>query len=168
MKKYLSPLLLIIFSSAIISCEFKTEIKTGDSKFDKFKNGINISSKGLDVSQAFLLFDDGTLVPEDNKVGVNQQVNLRLIIDGGWKAENGKVSIGASEKIETDKGDVVLNEPDLFQSIGDVSVQDAGVITLKAVITSIDKLYDHFKVSFKVWDKKGDGSVEGSYKLYIK
>ncbi|MEJ0103250.1 MAG: hypothetical protein WDO19_12130 [Bacteroidota bacterium] len=41
-------------------------------------------------------------------------------------------------------------------------------ITLSAVINGIDKLYDYFLVSFRVWDKKGTGEVTGSYKLYLK
>jgi hypothetical protein len=48
-----------------------------------------------------------------------------------------------------------------------VTPKDAEVISLSAVITQIDKLYDYFLVSFRVWDKKSNGEVSGSYKLYL-
>jgi hypothetical protein len=160
-----------------VSCEFKTEIKTPSTapaggttaSSSKIKNGIELKSNGLTVSQAFLLYEDGGLVPEANTTGVNQKVILRLIIDKGWTEENGKVFPGASEKIETNDGAIVLNEADLFASMAEgVNAKDAQYITLSAVITKLDKLYDYFVVHFKVWDKKSTASVEGSYKLYIK
>ena len=40
----------------------------------KIKNGIVLKQNGLKAGQAFLLFDDGIRVPDDNTVQVNQQV----------------------------------------------------------------------------------------------
>jgi hypothetical protein len=134
----------------------------------KIRNGIELKKNGLDVEQAFLLFEDGTLVPADNKVSVGQKVVMRLIMSG-WKEENGMVFPGASEKITTSEGNVVLNEPDLFAGNADgVSAADAKYISLSAEISQLDKLYDHFLVSFTVWDKKSNAEVNGSYKLYLK
>jgi hypothetical protein len=131
----------------------------------KIRNDINIKAEGIDLSQAFLLYDDGTLVPETNETGVGKPVKMRLIIDGGWKEQDGKVSIGASEKIETSDGGLVLDEKDLFADMPIINADDAKVITLTANISSLDKLYDYFLVSFKVWDKNGTGQITGSYKL---
>jgi len=61
----------------------------------------------------------------------------------------------------------LLNEKDLFPELGEIEWKRAQMLTLRAVITSLDKLYDYFLVSFRVWDKKGNGEVTGSYKLYI-
>jgi hypothetical protein len=64
---------------------------------------------------------------------------------------------------------VFLDEPALLgQSIPNgTSLENARYITLYATITKLDKLYDYFLVSFKVWDKKTNNSLSGSYKLYI-
>lgn len=134
----------------------------------KVRNDINIKAEGIKFSQAFLLYEDGALVPETNETGVGRPVRLRLIIDNGWREENGKVSIGASEKIETSEGEVILDEKDLFSSMPIINADDAKYITLTANISRLDKLYDYFLVSFKVWDKKGPGQLTGDYKLYIK
>jgi len=134
----------------------------------KIRNSIDPRKNGLEVEQAFLLFEDGTLVPSDNKVAVGQKVVMRLIISG-WKEENGMVFPGASEKITTSEGNVVLNEPDLFvENTDGVTAADAKYISLSAVITQLDRLYDHFLVGFTVWDKKSNAEVSGSYKLYLK
>jgi len=172
MKKIMTPiffLAIILFSS----CEFTVKQEPSSdnkpvSKGSKIRNGIELKTTGdLKVSQAFLLFEDGSLVPSSNEAKVNQEVNLRVIIEGGFTQTNGRVEIAASERIETSTGQELLNEKDLFSNLGEIEAARAEALTLKAVITRLDKLYDYFLVSFRVWDKKGNGEVTGSYKLYI-
>ncbi|MDP9229911.1 MAG: hypothetical protein M3O67_04455 [Bacteroidota bacterium] len=170
MKKYF--LIAAGFFILLPGCEVKVNTK-GDEKTNsasgKIRNDIDLHAKGLKVTQAFLLYEDGSLVPKDNAAGVNQKILLRLIIENGWKVVNNKVMVGASESIETDDGKVLLNEQDLFQNMPEgVNKEDAGAITISAVITRVDKLYDYFIVKFRLWDKAGNGEVSGSYKLYIK
>ncbi|MFN2457508.1 MAG: hypothetical protein ABR502_04845 [Chitinophagaceae bacterium] len=134
----------------------------------KIRNDIQLNAKDVKVSQAFLLYEDGTLVPATNETNVNEPVKLRLVIDEGWKQNAGKVSLGASERIETNDGLLVLDEKDLFKDIASIDTSDAHFVTLTANISRVDKLYDYFLVSFRVWDKNSTGEINGSYKLYIK
>ena len=159
----------MLMSLLVSSCEIS--VKRGDSEEpgkSKIRNGISIQAKGIDVEQAFLITEDGALLPEGNKVKVNQKIKLRLIASG-WKEKDGKIFLDASEKVETSEGNVFLDEKDLFRSYEDgLSPEDAKYITLSVVITQIDKLYDFYKVLFQVKDKNDDQkSVEGTYKLYI-
>jgi hypothetical protein len=174
MKKIMTPiffLTLILFAACEVTVKQDPPAgKKAESTetSSKIRNGIELNSKGgMKVSQAFLLFEDGTLVPSTNEAKVNQEVNLRLIIENGFTQNNGMVEIGASEKIETNTGETLLDEKDLFRNLGEIEAARAEALTLKAVITRLDKLYDYFLVSFRVWDKKGNGEVTGSYKLYI-
>lgn len=137
-------------------------------KASKIRNNIELNTKGLQVSQAFLMYDDGKLVSESNETTIGQPVRLRLVVDGGWKENNGTVSLGASERIETNEGQLVVDEKDMFSSLPGISVQDAKFITLTATISHMDKLYDYFLVTCRVWDKNGPGEINASYKLYIK
>ena len=142
--------------------------KTQSAGSENIRNDIKLTTSGINVKQAFLLFDDGRLVPSDNKVEVGQKVNLRLIIEG-WDAADGKVMLGASERISTDEGAVLLDEEDLFAKYGDgVEAKAAEFVTLIAVITRVDKLFKYFEVTFRVWDKRTNENVVGSYKLYLK
>ncbi len=169
-KLFLFCLCLITLSS----CEVKvdpgsTEATAPAKKTDsKIRNEITVQAKGLKIEQAFLLYQDGTLVPEGNKAKVGEDVNMRLIISG-WKEENGMVYPGAGEKITTSNNNVVLDEKDLFAdyTATGVKASDAKYITLTATITKVEVLVDYYEVSFRVWDKKGDGEITGSYKLHI-
>lgn len=155
----------------LLSCEVKVDthngVKIEAASGSKIRNGIQLNAKGLKVEQAFLVYEDGSLVAEDNKAKINEPVKMRLIISN-WKEENGLVFADASEKITTSEGEVLVNEPNLFASYTDgIKAADAKYIILTAIITKVDKLYDYFLVSFRVWDKKGDGEITGSYKLYL-
>lgn len=134
------------------------------------ENGIKLNfSKGIEVITAYLYYDDNTKVPESNIASVNQNVNMLVQIKRcGWVEKEGKVSVGASEKINTNTGLTILDEADLFKSLTDITAEDAQYITLKAVITSMTKKYDYFVVIFSIWDKWGTGKISGSYRLKIR
>jgi len=130
-------------------------------------NGIALETKDVNVRRAFLYFDNSTLVPADNKASLGRQVKLRLVIEDGWNEREGKVALGASEKIETDKGQVVLHEKDLFATTPVIDAEAAKGITLNATVSKTGRENGYFTVFFRVWDKQGDGEIKGSYKLFV-
>jgi hypothetical protein len=172
MRSYLFLLALVILFMS--SCEVTVKKNDGketvkEKSNSKIKNGIVVTSNNIKVEQAFLLFEDRSLVPEDNTVSVNQTVVLRLIATG-WEEKDGKVFLSASEKVETSEGDIVLNESNLFAKYTDgIDAKDARYISLNVVITAVTKLYDYYRVSFQVTDNlKPDNVITGYYKLYLK
>lgn len=179
MKRIIAiPVLLVLFLTAMFlnaSAQKKTA-KPAAAKSKpavsstKIRNNIQLKASGFKISSAYLVFDDGSPIPADNKVELNQNVNLLLIIDGGWNVKDSLVYPGASEKIALSSGYTVLKEDDLFTSYDatGVAAADARYITLKAVITELDDKKKFIVVSFKVWDKKGTANVTGSYKFFIK
>lgn len=136
---------------------------------DQVSNDITIKATGgVKVNKAFLTYPNGDTVPSDNSASLGQKIQLNLYLDG-WLEEKGRVFLGAGEKITTDQGDIVLDEPDMFLSYSDgVSAEDAKIISLRAVITHMERKFDFFVVSFRVWDKKGNGVITGNYKLHVK
>jgi len=124
-------------------------------------------SGGMKVSRAFLSHEDGRLLTKANKAALGEAVYLNLLIDKGWKIEDGTVSLDATEKIFTDKGETVLNAPNLFKTMPLVDESKAANIYLKATITKTRPDIDYFLVTYRVWDKRGEGEVKGSYKLYV-
>ncbi len=178
MKPYLRLLSLLItvslFSVSAVAQKAKPAKKTVAATpavpVSSFKNGIKLKAKGLKVSEASLYFDDGGSVPQDNKIEVNQRVNMRLVIESGWSEIDGKVYPGGSEVIKLNTGAIVLQSEDLFKSYDEtgVSPEDAKYITLKAIITAMNDKKKYVVVTFRVWDKKSTAEITGSYKLYIK
>lgn len=171
MKKYLLiPFLALTGCINMNKDDNGVEVKVGTNNNSKIKNNIELEEHGIKVEQAFLLFEDNTLVPESNETTVGKKILLRLILKDGFKEKDGKVFPGASEKIETNSGEVVLDEKDLFASYDSTGVpeDDAKYLTLSAIITKLDKLYDYFVVKFKIWDKNSEAYVSGSFKFYVK
>lgn len=151
-----------------------TETKNNLKKEDEPKSQAQVlndivleTGGGVEVSQAFLTYENGDVVPSSNVTSLGKPVYLRLNLIKGWKEEMGEVSLGASEKISSDKGTVFLDEPDLFQKYKSLSADDAKIIQLKAVINSMSGPIKYFVVDYKVWDKNGDGVIKGSYKFYV-
>lgn len=124
-------------------------------------------SGGLKVAQAYLSFENGNLVPKSNSAPLGAPVYLNLVIKDGWDVEDGMVSLDATEKIVTNRGQVVLNAQNLFRASPAINETDASRIVLKATITKTQPDIDYFIVNYHVWDKRGEGEVKGSYKLFI-
>ena len=136
-----------------------------------FKNGITLTAKGFIIQDAYLVFNDRTNVSDSNKVALNQQVNLTLLITEGFQEVRGKVFPGGSEQILWSNGEKLLESGDVFKlyDSSGVSKINANAIVLKAVITELNDKRDWVTISFKVWDKRNAANeINGSYKLYIK
>jgi hypothetical protein len=176
--------LLTIF--ALSSCEFHCSVGKKDEA-DKagekdpnapvhkegaaVYNNIQLTAKGVKVDKAYLITaTDGKRVAEGNFVDFSQPVKLIIEIDSGWVEKDGKVVIGASEKMSS-KNTVIIDEKDLFAQYEETGVDasDAKTIGLSVTLNlPKDAPPNDFDVVFRVWDKRGNGYIEGSYKLYSK
>ena len=173
---------LFVFSTAFFlqSCEFNCSV--GKKKEEEVKgaavvkegariyNNIELVSPGLKISKAYLVYEGGGRVPDDNFVDFKKMIKMQVEVDSGWVESNGKVTLRASEKIVAENGTVILEENDLFKKYADgIPAADAKYISLSAGVTLKEGAAPtSFLVSFRVWDKNGSGFIEGSYKLYSK
>jgi len=157
---------IMIFLSAVLLLSCNNKKKETASKY---KNNILLESKGFKIKEAFLAFNDSSRVADDNKVTIGQHVNLIILIDSGWNAEDGKIYPGVGQKVETNDGTHIFEKTDLMESHpSGIPAEDGSRATVQAVINTADKQYDYFLVSFRVWDKKSESEITGSYKLHVK
>ena len=157
---------IMIFLSAVLLLSCNNKKKETASKY---KNNILLESKGFKIKEAFLAFNDSSRVADDNKVTIGQHVNLIILIDSGWNEEDGKIYPGVGQKVETNDGTHIFEKTDLMEAHpGGIPVEDGSRATVQAVINTADKQYDYFLVSFRVWDKKSENEISGSYKLHVK
>ncbi|MEO6550176.1 MAG: hypothetical protein ABIN94_19390 [Ferruginibacter sp.] len=142
-------------------------VSTATADNNPTKNGIRLKATGFKISEAYLVFDDENLVAEGNKVNVGQNVNMVLIIEGGWNETGGRVFPGSSQVIKLNNGKEISNPEDLFAAFDEtgVSTEEARYITLNASVTDAKYSKNSVTVNFRVWDKKGSGEITGSYKL---
>ncbi len=133
------------------------------------KNDIDLEATGVKLKEAYLLDANKDRLTE-NITKVGERIYIVLKLDTGWVKEKGKSFIGASERISTESGNVIVDAEDVFKDyeVTGISAKDAGVISLSAVITQADTGVEDFIVRFRVWDKKGTGEIKGKYKFSIK
>lgn len=163
---------IVFFTKSFTFGQRKSPDKKGSAisaETNTIKNGIKLKTKGFVVSDAYLVLDDESLVPEGNKIELNQNVNMLLIIDAGWNETDGKVFPGSKQVIKQTNGTVILNSEELFEAFDDTGVppEDARYITINAVVTELKYKKNYALVNFRVWDKKGSAEITGSYKLFI-
>lgn len=181
--KLFSLVLLVCVSFLFQSCEFSCSVGSKEEKEKKavrdaksgarILNEIKLNATDLKIEKAYLMFEDGEMVPDDNIVDFSQSIKLVIVFESGWKEIEGKVSLGASEKITVQGGEVLLDEADLFAEKlpNGLSVADSKTIALIATINAKNKTIKpltSFQVDFRVWDKNSNAAVEGNYKLYAK
>lgn len=65
-----------------------------------------MKENGLQVEEAYLVTEDGSLMSSENKIDVNDEVKMKLVMSG-WKAENDRVFAGASERVLTSEGKAI-------------------------------------------------------------
>jgi len=133
------------------------------------KNDIDLEVTGIKVKEVYLVDAENRLLAE-NKTRVGEKIYLVIKLDTGWVKQDGKSYIGASERILTPAGRVVVSADDIFKAYetSGLDPEDAKLVSLSAVITDADPGLDEFTVQFRVWDKKGSGEVKGKYKFGLK
>jgi len=133
------------------------------------KNDIDIDVTGVKLKEVYLVDADYKPLTE-NKTRVNEKIHIVIKMDTGWVKENGKSFIGASERILTSSGKVVVSADDIFKDYETTGLdaKDTKVISLSAIITQADPGVNNFEVQFRVWDKKGSGEVKGKYYFSLK
>jgi hypothetical protein len=119
------------------------------------------------VSHAFLTNDAGQLISPDRTVHRGEVVYLNLAIKNGWMAVKGKVTLGATQRIESDKGEPILTSGDLFAHQQALTKKEARHLQLQAVITKSRPDIRFVTISFRVWDKSGPAEITGSYRLSL-
>ena len=176
---------LTIFLSLLVmlsSCEFHCSVGNTAERKDKknavmqdgaaLYNNIRVKTNQVTLKQAYLADKlTGEEIGEGNFVNMKNGVKLVLLIDKGWTEVNGRVFIGASLKATADNGSTILDEPDLFKTYEaeGIKLSDSKLLGLSMYFTewSVTRPVT-IDVLFKVWDKKGEGTIEGSYRVHTK
>jgi hypothetical protein len=179
-KRYYGILLAAVISMISFGCvsgDSKSGVKTKAVTSEDqtalngamIKNDIDVEATGVKVREVYLM-DAGRNMLEENVSRVGDKIYMVIKLDTGWTKENGKSYIGASERISTNAGRVIVDAEDIFKDYeaSGIDAVDAGVISLSAVITQNEPGVENFVVKFRVWDKKGKGEVKGQYKFRLR
>jgi hypothetical protein len=172
-----------MLATSLSSCEFncsagsdkavKTKTVTSEENTTlsgaTIKNDVDIEATGVKIAEVYLMDDDRNYLPE-NVAKLNEKIHLVIKADTGWVKEKGLSFLGASERISTSTGKVIVDAADIFKEYEATGLpaDKANIISLSARITEADPGLEDFVVQFRVWDKKGKGEVKGKYKFKIR
>jgi hypothetical protein len=184
MKPFSAGLAILITSLILSSCEFHCSVGDNTPKPDgknkpavkdgvALYNGIKLETYHVKVKQAYLVTNDGKgeTISEDNIVDMQRGVKMIVMIDSGWVQTDAQVQLGAKMKVVADNGETLLDKPDMFKpyETTGISPGDARSLGLSVYFTSWEaKRPVTMDVTFRIWDKKGDGYIDGSYTLHTK
>ncbi len=173
---HLLPIIALLGIFSLTACEFNvstssgnttlSQIETVQKSAEKIRNQIQFEEKGVKVEAAFLMLDNGDLVPENNTIKAGEKFKLILKLSG-WQATNGMVQLGAGEQLTNSNQAVMMYEEDLFANAGAISEEDAQYITLDMEVLNTQTLYDFYQTDFRVWNKNGNQQVDGSYRFKL-
>ncbi|GGC49408.1 hypothetical protein GCM10011386_47110 [Parapedobacter defluvii] len=175
-KNILSKAVFLLGILSLTACKFSAStgnptadnLETVSKSDQKIRNGIQVEETGgAKVESAFLMLESGELVSDENTVKPDERFKLVLKISG-WKAENGKVQVGAIEQVHDAARPIPLEGNDLFAGSDGLSEEDAQVIALNNGIPAASAVYEAYQTDFKVWNKSTEQYVRGSYRFKIK
>ena len=124
--------------------------------------GLSYAYKGLGAEEVFLSKDNQVFKSTDFQLG--SRIVMHFSGVSGFKAVEGKVYPGMSIRVTDSAGAAVIDAPDLFTQYDaegldpEVAAELSGNITIGTpMVNGGEYLWE-----VKVWDKKGDGTINAS------
>lgn len=135
----------------------------------KPKSSIDIQAQGIAVTGVYLSDDQGKALREE-VVNPGQRFIFNILLDTGWVKQNGRSFIGAREELSIQSSNtVVASVNDLFaDSAGVMDAEAAKHIKLGGFINPGSQTKSEYVMRFQVWDKKGEGTIWGSYRVRLR
>ncbi|HMQ61780.1 MAG TPA: hypothetical protein PKE06_13995 [Flavilitoribacter sp.] len=156
-NKSLSFPVLIAFAGLALAV---TGCQVGVNK--DLTTGLSYSYKGLGAEEVFLSKDNQLFKSSDFPMG--SQVVMHFSGVNGFKAVEGKVYPGLSIRVTDGSGAAVIDAPDLFTQYDAEGLDPEIAAELSGNITIGDPMVSggEYLWEVKVWDKKGDGTINAS------
>lgn len=165
MKKALVTIAVCAAALTIAGCSVQFNVGTKTN----LGTGLKVAWNGLGVDEADLAVGDQAL--SSNEIDVGAKVVMRLKNVDGFVKKDGKVFPGASMLLKGPKGDVLLDEKDLFASKTDgVPPDPDGKVQLKLTINTGEPMAkgEVYTWSARVWDKNGKGEINANVSLKMR
>lgn len=123
-----------------------------------FNTGMSSTYNGMEPEKVMLVMNNEVLGHTDIPLGES----FLIVNDGikGMQSKNGKVKVGCSLSITDKKGQVLLNEKDLFAGHDEFEEKDAKM--LKCTVSTGEPMQweENYDVAVTFWDKNGNGKIE--------
>ncbi|RXK58787.1 hypothetical protein ESA94_15465 [Lacibacter luteus] len=162
-KQYLL-LTFFLFIAALFLLVSCSKMNTAGIKKD-FNTGLSASYKNMEPGNVLLIMNNEVLNHTDIPVGEQ----FILANDGikGLTEKNGYVQVGCALTISNKKGEVLLQDDDLFADKDRFKKEDAQMLKC-TVNTGLPMQSDEdYNVSVVFWDKNGTGRIENKVTIHM-
>jgi len=136
--------------------------------FKDLSTGLKLSNNGLSYTEGYLSMDNAKL--SSNEFPLNKVVYL--FFDGveGFTEAEGKVYPGASLVITDEMDNKILEVADLFEQYAEsgLSIEDSKSISLSITTGNPMEAGKKYLWKSKIWDKKGQGTIEAESEFVVK
>ncbi|NJO89985.1 MAG: hypothetical protein HC831_14325 [Chloroflexia bacterium] len=142
---------------------FKSKMKFTVVPNDK----LTIENNNLNYSEIYFYSQEQGKFVTDNSATRNEK--LYLVFEGldGFNLEDGKVFFGMKVNAKDSKGNVLINEDDLFEDTG-YDPSELQKMLSADVLFSGDNINNPISCEFLVWDKRGENKIRVTVDLNLK
>ena len=147
---------MIILILVLSACNGQLAVSKGIKK--DLTTGLTASYSNMEPEKILLVMNDEVINHTDIPLGesfllVNDKIK-------GMKVKDGKVSVGCALKITDQKGNILLQEKDLFEGHDLFNEKDASYLKCSVSTGKPMQWEEKYDVAVTFWDKFGDGKIE--------
>jgi hypothetical protein len=147
---------MIILILILSACNGQLAVSKGIKK--DLTTGLTASYSNMEPGNVMLVMNDEIINHTDIPLGasfllVNDKVK-------GMKVKEGKVSVGCALKITDQKGNILLQEKDLFKGHDVFNEKDASYLKCTVSTGKPMQWEEKYDVAVTFWDKFGNGKIE--------
>jgi len=160
MKKLKLFSLVVLATISFSSCNFQYK--------NDVLSGLETKASGLSYDECGLYINDKKLTTNDVPLG--DDVVCAFSGVDGFVQENGMCFIGASMIVTNEKGEEMLNEPDLFADYDEegITPEDSKNLSMTLMTGSPMAAGEKYIWKMRFWDKKGKGEITASATVTLK
>lgn len=164
MLKKISLSVLFLMLVSLVGCEYN--FSEGVNK--DLLSGLKVENSGLTYDEAYLTVDNQRTTDTSFDLGTEVYMNFTGV--DYFEEVDGMVYPGAMMVVADSNGKEIMEEDDLFAQYDETGVdpQLAADMYVSLMIGDPMKSGEQYTWYAKIWDKKGDGKIEGTMELEVK
>ena len=164
----------LIVSGVVLYFVFSGEKSSEGTIFHDKPTGLIITSKGELVPGEYLFvkYTSPSGLPikmSNNEINLGNKVQIEISDIEGWIFENERAFLAASMKVVSSKGEVILDESNLFSDYetSGVSIEDSKIVAPKFTIGTPMISGETYTWTSKIWDLRGEGEINTEVELKV-
>ena len=127
---------------------------------------ILVESEKLSYREIYLFLPESGLTITDGKAGFNETIYFLFEGLDGFSVRDGQVEMGLSMLIKDGEGNVILEEPDLFENSSQ-PYEDVNLQVASSLILTGSEVANPVYYEVRIWDKEHSAWIKASTELLI-